>query len=82
MGDGAHRSASAVDLTRLLRARDEARTVPIIVITASGGASEWQRLSAMGADGFLVKPFNVKDVGTLVRRALGDRRSVVPPGPA
>ena len=30
------------------------------------------------ADGFLVKPFNVKDVVTLVRRALGERRSSPP----
>ncbi len=70
-----------LELTGQLRARDEARAVPIIVITASGGASEWKRLSALGADGFLVKPFNVKDVVTLVRRALGDRRSSPPPRP-
>jgi eukaryotic-like serine/threonine-protein kinase len=87
--DAEHHSAVIVDLqmpgldgmelTRLLRARDGARVVPIIVITASGGASEWKRLAALGADGFLVKPFNVKDVVTLVRRALGDRRSTPPP---
>lgn len=64
-----------LELTGQLRARDAARGVPIIVITGSGGGSEWQRLSAMGADGFLVKPFNVKDVGVLVRRALIERRS-------
>jgi eukaryotic-like serine/threonine-protein kinase len=67
-----------LELTAQLRARDEARTVPIIVITGSGGGSDWKRLSALGADGFLVKPFNVKDVVTLVRRALGDRRSSPP----
>lgn len=66
---------TGLELTERLRARDSARNVPIIVITASGGASEWQRLSALGADGFLVKPVNAKDVVTLVRRAL-DERSV------
>jgi len=86
--DAQHHSVAIIDLqmpgldgmelTGQLRARDAARTVPIIVITASGGASEWKRLSALGADGFLVKPFNVKDVITLVRRALGDRRSSPP----
>lgn len=68
-----------IQLTPLLRSREGAHAMPIIVITASGGASEWKRLSAMGADGFLVKPFNVKDVVTLVRRALADRRTVSPP---
>ncbi|MCA9586166.1 MAG: protein kinase [Myxococcales bacterium] len=68
-----------MELTSLLRGRQGAQAMPIIVITASGGASEWKRLAAMGADGFLVKPFNVKDVVTLVRRALGDRRTVPPP---
>lgn len=70
-----------MELTGLLRARDRdgARAVPIIVITASGGPTEWKRLSAMGADGFLVKPVNLKDVVTLVRRALGDRARSVPP---
>jgi serine/threonine-protein kinase len=86
--DAQHHSVAIIDLqmpgldglelTGQLRARDEARTVPIIVITGSGGGSEWKRLSALGADGFLVKPFNVKDVVMLVRRALGERRSSPP----
>lgn len=67
-----------MQLTALLRTRDAARNVPIIVITASGGPAEWRRLSALGADGFLVKPVNVKDVVTLVRRAIEDRTRVEP----
>lgn len=67
-----------IELTGKLRERDAAHSVPIVVITANGGATEWKRLSALGADGFLVKPVNVKDVVTLVRRALGERRSVPP----
>jgi serine/threonine-protein kinase len=69
-----------LELTGLLRARDTASKVPIIVLTSEGGADEWKRLSAMGADGFLVKPVNLVDVVTLLRRALGDRsRSFLPP---
>ena len=64
-----------MELTGLLRARDGAQRVPILVLTASGGSSDWKRLSTMGADGFLVKPVNLKDVITLVRRALNDRAS-------
>jgi CheY-like chemotaxis protein len=68
-----------MEVTSLLRARDTARRVPIIVITASGGATDWRRLSEIGADGFLVKPVNGKDVVTLVRRALEERTSEPPP---
>ncbi len=74
-----------MQLTGLLRARDNGDAVPIIVISGAGGSAEWKRLSAMGADGFLLKPVNVKDVVTLARRALADRTSKAPPsmsGPA
>jgi serine/threonine-protein kinase len=69
-----------IALTALLRARESAAATAILVVTASGGPTEWKRLSAMGADGFLVKPVNLKDVVTLVRRALGERSRSYPPG--
>ena len=62
-----------IELTRLLRSRPAAAKVPILVLTASGGPQEWKKLSALGADGFLVKPVNLKDVATLVRRTLEER---------
>jgi len=68
-----------IQLTGLLRARDGTDAVPIVVISGSGGPAEWKRLSAMGADGFLLKPVNVKDVITLARRALAERTSNPPP---
>ncbi len=68
-----------MELTARLRASASANAMPIIVVTASGGPEEWKRLSALGADGFLVKPVNLKDVVTLVRRALGERSGSFPP---
>jgi serine/threonine-protein kinase len=70
-------------LTELLRSRITASSVPIIVLTGSGGPREWKHLSELGADGFLVKPVNVKDVSTLLRRVLADRTRDTPliPGP-
>jgi serine/threonine-protein kinase len=47
--------------------------MPIIVLTASGGAREWQRLSTMGADRFLVKPIQLDDVVAFIRRAVQER---------
>ena len=69
-------------LTVLLRAIDSARRTPIIVLTAAGGPSEWKRLSAIGADAFLVKPVDPEDVELVIRRTLRVRRatpSIAPP---
>jgi serine/threonine protein kinase len=77
-----------MQLTALLRERDPGATIPIIVLTASGGPKEWQALSAMGADRFFVKPVVVDDVVAMVRRCLRERTGSHPgsrpprPGPA
>lgn len=69
-----------IEVTQHLRARAGTDAVAIVVVTASGGPAEWKRLSAIGADGFFLKPVNLKDIITLVRRALGDRaHSIRPP---
>lgn len=65
-------------LTLLLRSLDASQRTPIIVLTAAGGPREWQRLSAIGADAFLVKPVNADDVELLIRRTLRSRHSAPP----
>jgi serine/threonine-protein kinase len=56
------------------------------VLTAAGGPSEWKRLSAIGADAFLVKPVDAEDVELVIRRTLRARRASggasIPPPPA
>jgi serine/threonine protein kinase len=66
-------------VTAMLRARPHAQHVPIIVLTASGGPNEWQMLSSLGADRFLVKPVNLDDVVSTIRRATRERSSKNPP---
>ena len=68
-----------IQVTERLRAQAGSETTAIVMVTASGGPSEWKRLSALGADGFLLKPVNIKDIVTLVRRAISERRSTRPP---
>lgn len=63
-------------LTALLRSLDASKKTPIIVLTAAGGPREWQRLSAIGADAFLVKPVNTDDVEQLIRRTMRSRHAV------
>lgn len=64
-----------IAVTALLRARPQAALVPIIVVTASGGPQEWQLLSSMGADRFLIKPVNLDDLVSTIRRSLRERSS-------
>jgi serine/threonine-protein kinase len=65
-------------LTAALRSLDASQRTPIIVLTAAGGPKEWQRLSAIGADAFLVKPVNADDVELLIRRTLRSRHTAPP----
>jgi serine/threonine-protein kinase len=60
-------------LTRVLRSRADARAVPIIVLTATGGPEEWRKLASIGADRFVVKPVNVGDLVSTIRRAVRER---------
>lgn len=69
-------------VTALLRSRPAAQQVPIIVLSASGGSKEWQLLSSLGADRFLVKPVNLDDVISTIRRATRERSSKSPPSSA
>ncbi len=67
-----------MQLTSLFRERDPGATIPIIILTASGGPEEWRRLSELGANRFLVKPVVLDDVISLVRRSLHERTSMRP----
>lgn len=60
-------------LTRRLRSRADARAVPIIVLTATGGPEEWRKLASIGADRFVIKPVNVGDLVSTIRRAVRER---------
>lgn len=66
-------AVDGIELTARLRARNESRSTPLIVMTAAGGPGEWRRLSKMGADGFLVKPVDPEDIAMLIRRTLRTR---------
>ncbi len=63
-------------LTRCLRLRADARAVPIIVLTATGGPEEWRKLASIGADRFVVKPVNVGDLVSTIRRAVRERAGI------
>jgi len=61
---------NGVELTAALRAH---YSLPIVVVTASGGAPDWQILSSLGADGFLLKPIDPYALVALARKAVGSK---------
>jgi serine/threonine-protein kinase len=71
-----------VSVTAALRAQDAVAHMPIIVLTGLGGAGEWKCLADIGADGFLVKPFRMDDLVTLVRRSIRERTGASGRSPA
>ncbi len=63
-------SLRGVDLVRILRDDTQFNHIPIVVLSANGGADDWTKLRSMGADGFLLKPIDPVLVEALVRSLL------------
>ncbi len=63
---------SGIEVCRMLRSREETRSVPIIMLTARSEEAERVRGLATGADDYLVKPFSVPEllarIKTILRR--------------
>jgi two-component system phosphate regulon response regulator PhoB len=64
---------SGIELCRRLRARDETKKLPILMLTARGEEAERIRGLSLGADDYVVKPFSVPElmarIKTILRRA-------------
>lgn len=61
---------NGIELTAAIRATPRSERMPIVVVTATGGAPDWRLLSSLGADGFLVKPIDPMALVALARRLL------------
>lgn len=70
-------SVSGIEICRRLRARNETRLIPIIMLTARGEEADRVRGLATGADDYLVKPFSLPEflarVRALLRRSAPER---------
>ena len=61
---------SGIEVCRLIRARHETKSLPVIMLTARGEESERLRGLATGADDYIVKPFSVMEVMARIRSIL------------
>ncbi|WP_053232045.1 protein kinase domain-containing protein [Sandaracinus amylolyticus] len=61
---------NGIELTAAIRATSRSERMPILVVTATGGAPDWRLLASLGADGFLVKPIDPMALVALARRTL------------
>ena len=61
---------SGLEICRRLRARDETRALPVIMLTARGEETERVRGLSVGADDYVVKPFSVPELMARVRSLL------------
>jgi serine/threonine-protein kinase len=63
-------------ITVAMRADPGTATIPIIVMTGHGGASDWGNLRKMGADRFLVKPIDFDQLSSTIRKLVpGERQT-------
>ncbi len=62
---------NGIEITAAMRAREATKGTPVIVVSATGGSSDWRLLQNLGAQGFLVKPLDAYALVALSRKALG-----------
>ena len=70
---------NGIELTAELRAHEATREVPILVATGVGGPRDWQVLSQLGADGFVIKPFDPLQLIGMSESLLARRAAWRPP---
>lgn len=71
---------SGYEICQSVRARADCDDVRILMMTARGSAMERRKGLAMGADGFISKPFELKTLRAELRRVLAGDSMSAPEG--
>ena len=64
---------SGLELIRMIRARPEQKTLPIVAISTEREADDARRATAAGANGYIGKPFEPETLDRLLDGLLGRR---------
>jgi len=62
--------ASGMDVCRKLKAEEETRPIPVIIVTARGEETDRVLGLEMGADDYVVKPFSFRELSARIRAVL------------
>jgi phosphate regulon transcriptional regulator PhoB len=73
---------SGLDVCRILRQREHTEALPIIMVTAKGEPVDKILGLEMGADDYITKPFNMRELIARVRAVLRRSDQRMDPGPA
>lgn len=71
--DGTLDGVNGYETTRLLRQQEQTHPIPILLLLCDESLDEREDLSARGADGYLLKPFEGQALAKKVRRMLEDQ---------
>lgn len=63
---------SGYELCQTIRLNPALKATKILLMTAKGGRNEREKGLALGADGFIAKPFATEELRAQVHRLLGD----------
>lgn len=69
---------SGLELIRMIRARPEQRTLPVVAISTERDAEDAARARKAGADGYLGKPFDAESFDRLLEDVLAPRPPEAP----
>jgi CheY-like chemotaxis protein len=61
-----------LEATRLLKSRDQTRSIPVIALTAQAMKQDTERAAMAGCDGFISKPLSTKAFLGEIARFLGE----------
>ena len=70
-----------VELVRELRSEASTRSLPVLMVTSQGQRDQWSEALSAGVTGFVVKPFDEKQLAGEVLRILGAPAPAPGPGP-
>jgi len=59
---------NGLDAIRLLRLEEKTADIPIIAVTAMAGIADEQACMAAGANGFLAKPYPLRDLMMMMQQ--------------
>ena len=66
---------SGLDATRILRADERTKDIPIVIITSFAMSGDRERATEAGASGYLAKPYSPRELLALVRKFLPEEMS-------